>query len=75
MHSSERTHAERTYVVKGMTCDHCTVSVVEEVGQLTGVREVEVDLASGRLTVRGAGIGDDAIATAVDEAGYEVITS
>ena len=43
----------RVYVVEGMTCEHCRVAVAEEVGALAGVTEVEVDLASGRLTVRG----------------------
>jgi copper chaperone CopZ len=36
------------------------------------VDTVDVDLASGRLTVTGSGYSDDAIAAAVEEAGYEV---
>jgi copper chaperone CopZ len=60
------------YTVNGMTCDHCVVSVTEEVSEVAGVESVDVDLESGRLTVAGAGFSDDAIATAVAEAGYEV---
>ena len=42
----------REYTVHGMTCDHCVVSVTEEVTEVAGVQGVDVDLASGRLVVR-----------------------
>jgi copper chaperone len=63
---------EKTYTVTGMTCAHCVLSVREEVGDVAGVEAIDVDLATGRLAVRGDGIEDDAIAGAVAEAGYEV---
>ena len=63
---------ERAYQVDGMTCGHCRVAVMEEVGALAGVDEVEVDLASGRMVVRGASLDDAVVAAAVVEAGYEV---
>ena len=63
---------ERTYVVEGMTCGHCKAAVEQEVGALTGVDEVRVDLSSGRVTVVGDAIDDEAVAAAVDEAGYAV---
>jgi copper chaperone len=63
----------REYVVKGMTCDHCVMSVSEEVGQVSGVTGVDVELDTGRVVVRGEGFTDDAIRDAVDEAGYEVV--
>ena len=62
----------RTYTVHGMTCSHCVASVTEEVSEVAGVREVDVDLATGRLAVAGEGFSDDAIRAAVAEAGYEV---
>ncbi len=66
------TTPERTYTVTGMTCDHCVVSVTEEVSEVAGVASVRVDLASGRLDVSGDGFSDDAVKAAVEEAGYEV---
>ena len=63
---------ETTYTVNGMTCDHCALSVREEVEVLDGVTAVDVDLASGRLVVGGAGVDDAAVRSAVEEAGYEV---
>ncbi|HEV7753347.1 MAG TPA: cation transporter [Baekduia sp.] len=63
----------RQYVVEGMTCEHCTVSVAEEVGEIAGVQDLAVDLRTGRLTVVGD-VSDDAVRAAVDEAGYRVVT-
>jgi copper ion binding protein len=62
-----------TFVVAGMTCDHCVRAVTEEVSKLDGVRSVDVDLASGRVTVHSdAPVDEQAFAAAVDEAGYAV---
>jgi copper chaperone CopZ len=62
----------RTYTVVGMTCGHCVSSVREEVSKVDGVRSVEVDLASGRVSVSGPGFTDDAVKAAVEEAGYDL---
>jgi copper chaperone CopZ len=66
--------ASSTYTVKGMTCEHCARSVTEEVTKISGVTDVAVDVAAGRLTVTSAEpIADAAVTEAVDEAGYEVV--
>jgi copper chaperone len=62
----------RDYTVKGMTCDHCVLSVREEVSEVAGVSSVNVDLASGRVTVTGTAVDDQAMRGAVADAGYEV---
>ena len=62
-----------TYTVVGMTCGHCVSAVTEEVSQLPGVTGVDVDLASGGLTVTSdAPVEESAVRAAVEEAGYEV---
>ena len=62
-----------TYTVVGMTCGHCVNSVTEEVSQVPGVTDVEVDLAGGGLTVTSeSGVDDGAVRAAVEEAGYQV---
>ena len=63
----------KTYTVQGMTCGHCVSSVKEEVGELSGVTGVEVDLATGRLDVAGESVTDDAVRLAVQGAGYEIV--
>ncbi|WP_425428079.1 heavy-metal-associated domain-containing protein [Streptosporangium amethystogenes] len=63
------------YQVSGMTCGHCVSSVTEEVTEVPGVTDVKVDLATGLVTVGGDGpIDAAAIAAAIKEAGYEVVT-
>ena len=63
-----------TYTVVGMTCGHCVNSVSEEVGQVSGVTDVDVDLATGGLTVTSNNeIGDAAVRAAVEEAGYRLV--
>lgn len=63
----------KTFTVIGMTCDHCVRSVREEVARIDGVESVDVDLASGAVTVESSTpINENAFAAAVDEAGYEV---
>jgi copper chaperone len=62
-----------TYTVSGMTCEHCVRAVTEELAKVDGVGAVEVDLATGAVTVASdAPLDDRAVATAVDEAGYEL---
>jgi copper chaperone CopZ len=56
-----------------MTCGHCVNAVTEEVSAGPGVTAVDVDLASGGLTVTSTETVDDgAVRAAVEEAGYEV---
>jgi copper chaperone len=63
----------RTYTVAGMTCGHCVASVTEEVGAVPGIDGVDVDLATGDLTVTGpAALDDSAVRAAVEEAGYSL---
>jgi len=64
---------ERRYVVAGMTCDHCTRAVADEVGRVPGVASVDVDVATKLVRVRGEAVDDAAVLAAVDEAGYEAV--
>jgi copper chaperone CopZ len=63
-----------SYTVSGMTCGHCVEAVSSELSKIPGISEVDVDLASGTVTVASeAPIPVEAVATAVDEAGYELV--
>lgn len=63
----------QNFTVVGMTCGHCVASVTEEVTEIAGVSNVDVDLASGNVTVTSAEpVSDDAIRAAVEEAGYSL---
>ena len=63
----------KTYTVTGMTCSHCFNAVSAEVGRIPAVTAVNVDLSTGAVTVCSEQpVDDEAVAAAVDEAGYEV---
>lgn len=66
--SSQNQHI---YTVTGMTCAHCVASVTEEVTEIPGVSDVDVDLASGRMVVSGDRVDDAEVKAAVLEAGYQ----
>jgi copper chaperone CopZ len=63
---------EKTYLVEGMTCEHCVRAVSEELGAVAGIERVSVDLDSGRVSVSGQGFADQHVADAVAEAGYQL---
>ena len=62
-----------TYTVEGMTCGHCVGAVRHEISAIPGVSDVDVDLATGRVTVSSdRELTTEEIAAAVDEAGYRL---
>jgi len=66
-------------LVEGMTCEHCVMSVTEELTELDGVSDVAVQLVPGgrsEVTVTSDGpVTTEALRDAVAEAGYEVVRS
>lgn len=68
-----------TLLVTGMTCEHCVMSVTEELSEVAGVHDVQVDLVPGgssSVTVTSdAPVDPDTLRDAVAEAGYEVVRS
>jgi copper chaperone len=62
-----------TVTVTGMNCGHCATSVREEIGDIPGVHTVDVDLASGNVTIDSdSAIEAMTIRTAVEDAGYQL---
>jgi copper chaperone CopZ len=66
---------QQTFSVAGMTCGHCVQAVSGELAKLPGVRSVAVDLEAGTATVESIEPLDPvAVAAAIDEAGYELVS-
>ena len=59
-----------TVTVSGMTCGHCVSSVREEIGGIPGVTAVDVDLASGRVTIASEGAVDPSTGSIMIEVGF-----
>ena len=59
------------YRVPAIHCEHCAMSIREEVAEVKGVDVVEVDLEAKAVTVTGRELDDAALRAAIVEAGYE----
>jgi copper chaperone len=60
------------YAVPAIHCEHCAMSIREEVTEVQGVEAVEVDLDAKIVTVSGESLSDALVRAAIGEAGYEV---
>ena len=65
----------QTYRVDGMSCDHCTVAVTDEVTKIVGITAVDVDLDTKLVRVSGDRIDHGAVVAAIDEAGYDAVAA
>jgi len=60
--------------VKGMSCQHCVMSVTKALNKLEGMKNVQVDLAKGEVRFDNTKeIASDRIEKAITDAGYEVV--
>ena len=60
-----------TYSVPAIHCAHCEMSIREEVSEVDGVDDIDVDIDSKLVTIRGRELSDEALRAAIQEAGYE----
>ncbi|MGH3567592.1 MAG: heavy-metal-associated domain-containing protein [Pseudonocardia sp.] len=61
------------FTVVGMTCQHCVMSVTEEIGEIDGVSDVAVQLDTGAVTVQSdRELSRNEITAAVTEAGFQL---
>jgi copper chaperone len=62
--------------VKGMSCQHCVMSVTKAMSQLDGIQDVTVDLDKGEVRFENTkNLAAERIREAVEKAGYEVLAS
>lgn len=63
-----------TLSVQGMSCGHCVKAVEGGVGELNGVKSVEVSLEDAKVTVAfdPSQVTIKAIKDAIDDQGYDV---
>ena len=61
--------------ISGMSCAHCVARVEKSLKDLDGVKEVKVDLETGKATVKynPKKVEPSKLEDAVKEAGYDVI--
>lgn len=64
---------DTTINVRGMSCNHCVMTMERGLGQLPGVKRVTVDLKAQKVTLshEGEPPTDDKLRAAIDDLGYE----
>ena len=62
---------ELTYSVPDLSCEHCRSVVTSALQPVSGVLDVDVNLAEKRVVVRGEALDDTALRTAMGSAGYK----
>ncbi len=71
---AEESTMPSTIRVKGMSCQHCVMSVTKALGQLEGIKNVQVDLAKGEVRFDNSKeVASSRIEKAISDAGYEVV--
>jgi copper chaperone len=75
-HGKEDDNMASVLKVKGMSCQHCVMSVTKALNQLEGIKNVQVDLAKGEVRFDNTkSVASDRIQKAITDAGYEVVQS
>jgi copper chaperone CopZ len=64
--------ASQSITVEGMTCNSCMNKVTNAVSAVNGVEEVDIDIATGEVSVFGGGVDLADVRAAVVDAGYRV---
>jgi copper chaperone len=60
--------------VKGMSCQHCVMSVTKALGKLEGIQNVKVDLPKGEVSFDNTkAVAPDKIEKTIEDAGYQVV--
>lgn len=62
---------QKTYHVPAIHCNHCAMTIKVELGDLTGITAVDVDVDNKQVAVSfDAPVDDSAIRTVLGEIGY-----
>lgn len=60
--------------VEGMTCDHCKKAVEGALTGISGVKQADVNLESGKVRVsHNDTVSNEALKEAVEDQGYDVV--
>ncbi len=63
--------AEKTVKVSGMTCNHCKANVQSNLSTIPGIENIDIDLATGTVTMKGEDINLGEVKSKVEGIGYQ----
>ena len=64
--------ADLSFIVKGMTCNHCKETVTEAIKTCDGIQDVTINLESGQTFIYGNNLNKQHIITSINNVGYSI---
>ena len=64
--------ADLSFIVKGMTCNHCKETVTEAINTCDGIQDVTINLESGQTFINGNNLNKQHIITSINNVGYSI---
>ena len=63
--------ADKTVIVGGMTCNHCKMTVENNLNSLDKINSVSADIGNGHVQLSGEGIDLQKVKEKLDSLGYK----
>ena len=64
--------SQTTYIVNGMTCEHCVKTVQSKLSAVSGVSEAKVQLLPPRATVTAQDVGLEALSQSLEDTKFTI---
>ena len=64
--------ADLSFIVKGMTCNHCKETVTEAINTCDGIQDFTINLESGQTFIYGNNLNKQQIITSINNVGYSI---
>ncbi len=64
--------ADLSFIVKGMTCNHCKETVTEAINTCDGITDIRINLESGETYIYGNNLNKQQIITSINNVGYSI---
>jgi len=64
--------ADLSFIVKGMTCNHCKETVTEAINTCDGIQDFTINLESGQTFIYGNNLNKQKIITSINNVGFSI---
>ena len=65
-------NSNNSYLIQGMTCNHCKQTAIEAIESCTGVEKVDIELDSGQTIIKGNNLNQDEIFNSIKSVGFSI---
>ena len=65
-------NSNNSYLIQGMTCNHCKQTATEAIESCVGVEKVDIDLDSGQAIIKGNNLNQDEILNSIKSVGFSI---